>query len=444
MRRVLFELGALLFLLVGGPVQAQVTCRKVLQDIPVRVEATPARMTAILQALKQLNPKALAMEELPKWQDFEVLAQLIRQLKSGIEPSVATFTVTTPEQFRNSLETDIQPLFKVPPAHVYKATEFQLQSELRRMIGELNRLLPVEVRVKLPPLPDQNRPLRTQLQARAVMNSVQEQFARLFSTTGFKDLNEYKKAVEERGDAELKATFDLLEKGEFELSMRRPENSRFWLPKVGFHNQFVTGSSRGYFTPSGRNHCEAGWTGVRYEVYEKLNPETKPKYGSIRPRPEDANSKPANSESGYGSDIFILKTERVKDRLTFNIGDSNGLLSHNNKSGKRWEENVNQAQAWDQSFIPWNYRTLLAPFLQRAAFGRPQPQSNPILQKTWTMDHTYFEIQIFGELTLNDVKAYEFTQTPPSGEFLKTLRDHGIEIRDGRTWPPKPWAESYP
>ena len=60
-------------------------------------------------------------------------------------------------------------------------------------------------------------------------------------------------------------------------------------------------------------------------------------------------------------------------------------------------------------------------------------------QLAWDASLDYVEVQLWGPLDLDDVKAFEFTTRPPEGEFLKELRSRGIEIRDGRQNPPQVW-----
>lgn len=439
MKHALAAFTAASLLIPIAAVHAQVACQKVFQSAPGVGQLTPQVMGLIVQGLRQVNPEVLNLRASPKWQDFEALSQLLGKLERG-DLAEAPLDVPTVARFREILSKELD-IGSTADDRTYLPTEFELQTEFRAMLVRLNDFLPTKLQLRVPRLRGDARPELTARQAADVMGSIRRQFERLFPTTGHADLKAYREAVRAQDNPELQQAFDLLDRGEFELSIRRPENGRFWIPKVGFHNQFVTGGSKGYYTPSGRNHAEASWTGIPLETYEALNAEAKPKYGSIRPLPSDSGSRPGNSESFYGPDVFILKTQKLKDRLTFNLGDSNGLLAKNNKTGQRWEEVVNQAQSWDQSFIPWSHRTLLAPYLDRQAFGRPTRETAPVLKKSWEMDYIYFEIQIFGELTLNDVKAFEFTRTPPSGEFLRELREHGIEIRNGRTWPSRVWTE---
>lgn len=416
------------------PVYAQFNCQNIFRESHV-APLTTENMDLILTELGKIEPEVLSLSKIPTWQDFEVITSLIKALEA---PAVSTGSAVPGNA--NKLKRALDDHFSTVEVkdHTFTPTELHMQLALRKALERVNELLPHEARFKIPRLPISHRERRTQQQTEVLMKQILDQFKKLFKTTGYKDLLEYKTAIIGKGNVDLLESFELLEKGDFDLSIRRPERGRFWLPKVGFHNQFVTGSSEGYFKPIGRNHAESSWTGSAVKEYALLNPEVKPKYGSVRPKPNSKNMTPANSEESYGPDIFILKKNAVKDRLTFNIGDSNGLLSQNHPEAS-WVSTVFEPKAWDQSFIPWEYRTLLAPFLSKQAFGRPVRDQHKVLQKTFNMDDTYFEIQVFGELSLSDVKAFEFTYNPPSGDFLRELQLHNIEIRDGRTWPAKIW-----
>jgi hypothetical protein len=55
--------------------------------------------------------------------------------------------------------------------------------------------------------------------------------------------------------------------------------------------------------------------------------------------------------------------------------------------------------------------------------------------------HTgYIELQYWGPVTFDDVESFEFSVTPPSGDFLKELQSHGVKIFDARNFKqPVPW-----
>lgn len=320
----------------------------------------------------------------------------------------------------------------------YQVTERNLFWKYYARLKHINKFAPQNLRFQLPRLPTDSRPEKIQKEVEKIINSTNSRMAKLFPTTGHINLEAYEAAVRNSGNQTLIDNFELLKNVDFDLSIRRPNAGRFWVPKTGFQNLFVTKSSRGYYTPEGRNNVESGWTGIEAQEYLSYDDETKPKYGSIRPKLSDSKSIPAEKDKGYGDDIYLLKKEAVIHRLTLNIGDSNGVIAINTGSG--WEWRRHEAKEWDQTYIPWSHRTLLAPYLNRELFGHSQKNETDILNKGWKTGFVYFEIQIFGALTLDDVEAFEFQGTPPSGEFLKELQKRKIQIIDGRNNQRKIWT----
>lgn len=395
-----------------------------------------AQLGAVLEILKS-QVDVLALRTKPSWwQQFDALESLIanfNSVRADATPKVSE------DEFRQFVQKEFLPAVQIASGVQYEPTAYAMQTIFRKQLSGFLELLSPSLRFTLPTLPPDNRPQVTAQQTEILMNRLKARYAELFPTTGHASLEAYETAVRQSGHPELIDSFDLLKNVGFELSIRRPTNGRFWLPKVGFHNQFLTGSSKGYYTPEGRNHVEAGWTATDYDEYINYNIETKPKYGSFRPLLTDTVSVAADAEKQYGDDIYLIRLERIKDRLTFNLGDSNGLRARNHRSSGRWEDVTWQAEAWDQLFIPWDYRTLIAPYLNRTAFGKAHDASNSILKKTWKLDYIYFEIQIFGELTLDDIHTLIFTLEPPDDKYYAELKARGIEIYDGRQNPPQPY-----
>lgn len=413
-------------LLMAPRTQAQVSCESIFSTQKISQTIT-AREDLVLNYLEQERVRQiLSLEIPPKWEDFNALSVLKDSWKYLPDEGHSRMAEARALDVLKSVHKS---------SHTFGPAEYGLQVAYRETISEI---LPSSLKKFAEQIPRSDRHTRIDEQAQSIIQNINIQFEKLFPTTGFKSYAEYKEAVLTSENPALIDAFKLLESGNFDLSIRRPTSARFWIPKVGFQNQFVTRSSRGYYTPSGRNHCESGWTGVALDAYEKMLPEAKPKYGSIRPKPNDVDSIAANSEDIYGEDIFILKKENLLKRLTFNIGDTNSLVAVN--TGTNWEQRVHNATSWDQSFIPWEFRGLLAPFLDRKKFGFPSSSTFNKLQKSWKLTDDYFEIQIFGELKWSDIESYQFQGNPPSGEFLELLQKHKIKIYDATQWPPKQWT----
>ena len=67
--------------------------------------------------------------------------------------------------------------------------------------------------------------------------------------------------------------------------------------------------------------------------------------------------------------------------------------------------------------------------------------STPLKDFKLVPGNSYFELQYWGPVDLNDVAVFEFKLNPPSGEFLQELKKRGILIRDGRVQPSVIWKE---
>lgn len=439
--RIALVLGALLSPANGAI--AETSCNNLATQL---MEIHPG-LEKVFTRVNALDPALVLGEKLPRWQDFNDLQDLIVQAHAirttlGVGGKLERLDVVIGE-FGATVESQgiYQKLANPGPAieKTYAPTEYDLKTLYQNLVLQLNEQLPTRLRLAVRRIIPDERPAKLKRDAQELVKASEQRFEQLLPTSGHQSLGEFRTAY---GQGELQQKLlTIMAEERFQMTMRRPENARWWVPKVGFQNLFVTGSSKGYYTPTGRNHVEAGWTGEKFESYEKLDNELKPKYGSFRVNPEEG-LKPANGDASYGSDIYILKKDRLRDRTTFNYGDSNGRIAQGTGSG--WENRTHTATAWDQMFIPYSHREMLAPFMEsgaKAGLGnRPTLPSESTLKTSWAGSLPYFEIQVFGQVTLEDVEMFEFKGTPPSGEFLAELQRHKIKIVDGSTWPPTPWT----
>lgn len=223
----------------------------------------------------------------------------------------------------------------------------------------------------------------------------------------------------------------MIDKGQILPIIRRVERARFWTPKVGFQNQFVTKSSQGSNNNNWRNTAESLMYGNEaLASYAARDPEFKAKYGTLTADPASGIVSANTSSRQYGQDFYILKTKNISDRLTFFPDDSlaygyTGTV-RNDLLGR---------------FILWKYRFLMALFMvQDLKSHYFEKGSSSSLLPTGLTSGRYWEIQILGGLHFSDVESFEFTATPPSGEFLRELQRHGIKIRDRRSLPAKEWS----
>jgi hypothetical protein len=255
----------------------------------------------------------------------------------------------------------------------------------------------------------------------------------LLAKQGIPSYEAYKKIVA-NSDASIQKAAQMLNADDFEFAMLRPESGRFWIEKAGFHNQHVTGSSRGYMGNQGRNATEASYLGMSYDNYAKMDNDLKPKYGFLLPKIDSALSLYVPH---YGTDIFIFKKEALETRVTFTLGDSLDAMSYMSKENWRYGQ-ASKPTAWDHVFTPWQRKEILAPFLAQAI-----PQSRLSinfdskitlgknhdikLSRSHSSNH-YVELQYWGPLNLSQVKAFAFINQPPTGDFLQALIRYKIPI----------------
>lgn len=144
---------------------------------------------------------------------------------------------------------------------------------------------------------------------RAIVEKLEQDLEARINTSGYADLNSFKRALKKIPNGEL--ALNLFSEGNLLLTIRRPEGARFWIEKTGFQNQRITGSSRGSFDPKYRDNVESLLSHTPPDQFAKLHIETKPKYGLLMSK--DLSHFNASSSdqvgSGYGSDLWILKKQ---------------------------------------------------------------------------------------------------------------------------------------
>lgn len=274
---------------------------------------------------------------------------------------------------------------------------------------------------------------------RKIMEKMEALEEALIPSTGYENMEAFRNALSAVPHG--KEALDFFAQEKMDLVIRRPEGARFWLEKTGFQNQRVTGSSNGSYNPNRRENVESMLTRTPRTEYEKFDVETKPKYGTIAPKVSEGFKAQINDKTRhYGADLWVLKKE-VSPYLSIVPTDSfyQPMIP------------TNKAQTfWDQMFIPWKYRELLAPYLLGSFKIDPAlADSTPTMEfgefkfnsATTPADFYYFEIQIFRDLSLNEVEALIFTKTPPDKATAKMLRSYGIKIFDQRTEERKEWKD---
>jgi hypothetical protein len=431
----------------------------------------------VLEFVRKLDPKLVSMERTPGWQEIEDLKTAIGQLKSAKLDLASQGRLeeakTWAAQAEASLKSD--PKLSAIVTQVRSATlkddyrpgEHALKRLYVKLLYAFDKELPPNIRIPFRHLPLDTRPPKLLEAARTLVANQEKRLAGSFATSGFSDDAQLRAAINSAG-GHYKELLDAFDQGKVEFAMNRPEGARWWVPKVGFENQRNTGSSGGTMNPNYRDEVEAKLTGTKASLYKTFDNELKPEYGYLRPTP-DFGLKQSEAAAQYGSDIYIFKKDRVRDRLTWTTGDSFGI---ENLVSNEAENPV--AKSWQGFFIPWKYRSLLVPEVESlvekqnlgfeaggmssaldmstptlAGLGRlkamiwpPSRDSippKPLEPFTSKGARGYIELQYFGPLGLDDVEIFQFQKTPPSGEFLDELRKRKIKIRDGRQTPAVEW-----
>lgn len=434
-------------LLLTSAAQAQLMCSEVMRPSITVAEfetltGIPTR-TFINQFKQTIDIDVAVGEKTPTWQDFESIKILIDRLKStkkslDANPETAHLLRSIAPELQAALAND--PFFvnlkaknqnaKENKKANYEPTERELKSTYQFYVRELNKVLPRELRIPVARLQAENRVPKINKEAADYIKGLEKYFEEALKETPIESYEKFVEKIRQSDDPYVKKAIDLIENDQVKVVMRRPLNARFWVPKVGFQNQHVTGSSRGTLSPPMRNNAERNLFGQQEDIatYSARDAEFKPKYGTLSVKPGTDLFPALNGTAHYGPDIYGFKTEAIKDRLTFYPTDSLGPGGAIAPAS---------AKSWDTSLIPWKYRMLMVPHmiegLKQNRFTVYHDFLSLLPPKSVIGPHYYWESQILGAVRLADVETFTFTDSnPPKGEFLRELIKHNITIYDGR------------
>lgn len=444
-------------LLMTSAAQAQLMCSNVFK--PSVSVAEFEKLTGksvydfIFRYTYDIDAQVLAGTKTPTWRDFEVLNKLIVNLKSlkaelQDKPETAHMLESMAAEIKTMLldRGNIQEMLQARSTidkknKAYQPTEREMKVAYQKLILELNRALPKELRVPMSRFKEDERMTALKTEAATFIKGTETKFENLMVLSPYKSYGEFERQLRASTDPEVQRAIQLVDKDQLQVVIRRPMSSRFWVPKVGFHNQFVTGSSKGFLDKDRRNQAERNlYTLDHSSDYDARDPEFKPKYGTLSVKSESGVKPDLNSSAHYGEDIYGFKTKNIQDRLTaFSTDSLDPGTWHYGKT------------SWDSSYIPWKYRLFLVPFMVEGLRENKLRSEDPVgLEEFGFLERRYyFETQILGPVRLEDVSTFTFTQlrSQPKGEFLRELIKHGIEIFDGtqglgpqelRKWTPAP------
>jgi hypothetical protein len=345
-------------------------------------------LSSALDLARQINPAVVRGDQVPDFRDLELLRNVIEKVKAGkktaLDEGKAAELETDLQLIADSVDNDpaLSALRDASrdahPSDQYKPGEYALKREYQHVLSELNRELPPSLKIPGVHIPYDARIPALLNQARTLVHAQEARFEPYISDTGFANLGEVRKALENYDETGKKLA-QMLENEDVDFVMNRSEGSRWWIPRVGFQNQRITGSSGGTYNPSFRDRVEARMMGQLVSAYKTTDGQLKPVYGYLRAKPQ-AGFLENPVASHYGTDLYIFKKSRLHDRTTFTAGDSFQPFEYSPK-------NPNQpAQSWRGFFIPWNDRILIGPDVlgpmedQHIAFipGSPEMKGHPI------------------------------------------------------------------
>ncbi len=359
------------------------------------LNAIDPRFGEIFQFIEQIDPKLISSEKLPGWKDIEDLKAILVKLKDTkqdlqskgeLETAIKNATQALAQIRASAWATALQTEVRNYQHHTdYKPTEYDLKRLYENLLIELNRELPVELRVPLRHLPYDVRHARLLKQAEDLVRQQTQKFLPYFSSTGFSNLSSYRAAVKASGE-KFQQLLNQVE-SDYEFAMNRPEGARWWVPKVGFQNTATVGNSgAGYYEY--RDRKESARTQQKLADYKLLDPELKPEYGYLKPKPS-ADIIQSSSADGYGSDTYIFKREKVRNRVTWTQGNSEV------PTGGTPDDP--QVTNWEDFCIPFQFRALAVPGmyvswdLKKLAFDFTGKPIDPLPEPPGQPNYPFFD-----------------------------------------------------
>lgn len=320
----------------------------------------------------------------------------------------------------------------------YAPTQYHMRVRFIQELIKLIKILPPEFRPLIARPSFDRRRQNINREAEDFIRDYTKRFDVLFNQgSGYSDYAKLEKGLRNHPNPFIKKALALVDQNQIEIVIRRPKSARFWIPKVGFQNQYVTGSSKGFYGQEERNISEANITNTPLREYKDRDAEFKPKYGSMKASASAGVESSLSRTEHFGDDIYTLKLHEIENRLSFAMDDTLGAgLSAT--PGKI---------VWTDTVIPWSRRLVMVPLLA-SSLEKNQFYLNYFITDTIAVPlklsnrwgHAYWETQIFGPISLDLVQSFQFGIEPPAGEFLQELLKRKITIYDGRKFPPELWT----
>ncbi|OFZ23610.1 MAG: hypothetical protein A2202_04600 [Bdellovibrionales bacterium RIFOXYA1_FULL_36_14] len=435
-----------------------ISCPQLLKELlnnnPYYNEEAATSLKDVYEELLSIDPNLISGARVASGQEIEMLEKILKQLEI-IEQTYQGFHTEAQKEFCQkvfaktidnlTLENWINKVLSFKKIKTQKVMESELIDYYQNTFKKIEQYIPIKLGLKIENIHPQK--LEINQKAENIISHLKNNMTGLFSTTGFKNMDEYRAKVA-LSDQKLRRLNQILKDEQVEIGIDVPVEVRQNITRIGFHNKHTTGKSESsFFGIEERNKIESVLsTTPKLDDYETLDDQIKPKYGYLRPH-TDSSFTP--TRTAYGSDCYIFDLAKIKKRLTWTPGDSaNRYVEYTFRHGEytRNGNKRNEPIMWDQFFIPWDHRELISSLLftnfieKKFYFERENflynsniASNQAVLKLSYDYPEAdYVEVQIWGKINLDDVTKFIFKHEEPDGAFLEELVKRNIKIYDGR------------
>lgn len=344
-----------------------------------------------------------------------------------------------------------------------------------------SNLLAVELGKRSPKLPESWSEEKLKRTKEQLMRHQEELFLRLFVREGFSDFHSYEQQLlqkvsemesfyrkdEKRYAQQLRALARIRDLYHGNIDIRIAVHSSL-IPSIvknGYLNRVESGAESVQGAGGDvQDRTEGSFLGLRESQMAKMPAQLRPHYGMLAPSPEATSVRefrdaPADHihntylREDYNATV-VLDLKDYFDSLTLSAADSANSMQDFQARKKPyvqpWEVQYNEPVAWDQVFIPWKYRMVLASSLVseghlwdgfNSFVGNPKmlfadfPDAQPLFNLTKTFPKSagvgkasYIEAEIMS--AVKKIKAIEIVEDETlDANTLNDLKAKGIALR---------------
>jgi hypothetical protein len=185
------------------------------------------------------------------------------------------------------------------------------------------------------------------------------------------------------------------------------------IEKYGFLNQHQTGTSSAFLHPRLRLETEKAFLGIQQLNEAKPVPSLLPKYGflsDVDSKRERSATLKFDSTQHYGEILFVVKPE-LFDRMSYSIGDSldgeGGVYQFDSYTNSYTQEVIQAVTTFSEEHT-----------LSENNSDMARAYNHELIRRVFD---NYFEVQVWGTLTLADIKEIWILKIDDS-ELLKTVQ----------------------